>query len=159
MSSISSIFGYILIGVTFICGCTNKNPRILDFRDNSKESGFVEFHLAFENKPKDPFFTKFLIYKYNERGDKLFTESIDSGIRIIEKPGRHTYFVRMKGSVESEKVVVDVVDKMTTLVTINVYFGILESTTKWDLFGPSDIERTKQYYYIEVSISENIPIK
>lgn len=149
------IFSFILIGVISICGCANKGIRVLDFMGNSKESGFVEFYTNFENKPKHPSFNKFLVYKYNKRGDKLFTEPIGSGIRIIEKPGIHTYFIKGKESVKSKKVVVTVVDKMTIPITINVYFGTLKSTKILDPFEIRDIEYIKQYFFIEVSTSES----
>jgi hypothetical protein len=127
---------------------------------NSKERGFVEFYPNFENKPKYPSKTKLLVYKYKKRGYKLFTEPIGSGIRIIEKPGIHTYFVTMKGCSKSEKVVVNVVDKMTTPVTINVNFGPIKFTKKEvNPYGIRPIEHFKQYFKLKVSINENIPIK
>ena len=152
------IFSFILFGVISTFGCVNKDLRILDFMGNSKESGFVEFYSNFENKPEYPSKTKLLVYKYNKRGNKLFTEPVGSGIRIIEKPGIHTYFAKIKGSVQSEKVVVNVVDKMTTPVIIYVNFGPIESTKEVNPIGLRDIEHITQYFKMSVSIGENIPI-
>jgi hypothetical protein len=153
-----SIFCFILIGVISICGCANKGLRKLDLTDNSIEKGFVEFCPNYANKAKYPSKFKLLVYKYNKRGTKLFSEPVGSGIRLIERPGMHTYFVKITGSARSEKVIVDVVDKMITPVMIDVDFGPTESKEKWDTLRETRIKRIKQYFKMRVSIRENIPI-
>ena len=154
------IFSFILAGVIAIYGCADNRLRILDLTDNSMEKGFVDFCPHFANKAKYPSKTKLFVYKYDKEDAKSFSMPVGSGIRLIERPGVHTYFVKITGSTESEKVIVDAVDKMITPVMIDVDWGPIKHTGEMDIdmLDETIIERFKQYFYMKVSVNENIPI-
>jgi hypothetical protein len=162
MKKISRLIILILaVSETILTGCasTNEvtfrdNTYFIDFAADELNKGYVEFYIDNSSEFEVAFLSKYI---EKSLGDKISRDEMVIGVigkydkgtkvRIAEKPGSYTYFVRKGRAVSSVRVYV--VEGMSTPVRVNIK-NLLEE----EIF-----DRIVKFYEIDVIPEKPIPLK
>jgi hypothetical protein len=154
------IISILAVSEIILAGCASTNE--ITFRDNTYfidiaadelNKGYVEFYIDNSSEFRIAFLSKYI---EKSIGDKISRDEMVIGVigkydkgtkvRIAEKPGSYTYFVRKGKAVSSVRVYV--VEGMSTPVKVNIK----------NLFIEEIVDQIVKFYEIDVIPEKPIPL-